>query len=71
MNVLCSQLIGDLPRSLKRLFSIGTSEFWCTGRMLVQVERQSILIVDGEFLSNSSVVCTYLIMLQQKSLQDV
>lgn len=53
-----SQLISDLPGSLKRLLSIGCYEFWCTGRILVQVDRQSIFIVDGECLSSSSAVST-------------
>ncbi|KAG0613480.1 hypothetical protein M758_6G106000 [Ceratodon purpureus] len=45
-----SELIGDLPRSLRRLLSSGGEEFWCTGRMLVQAERQSVLVVDGEIV---------------------
>lgn len=48
MNALWSQLVGDLRSSLKRLLTVGTHEFWCTGRMLVHVERQSVLVVDGE-----------------------
>lgn len=44
------QLISDLPGSLQRLLSTGC-EFWCTGRMLVQVEQQTVLVEDGECLS--------------------
>jgi hypothetical protein len=42
------QLIGDLSGSVKRLLSLGCSEFWCTGRILVQVGRQFVFVVDGE-----------------------
>jgi hypothetical protein len=43
------QLVSDLPGSLKRLLNAGGGDFWCTGRFLVQVERYSVFVVDGEY----------------------
>lgn len=43
------QLVEDLSGSLKRLLISSSCDFWCTGRILVQVEQQSVSIVDGEF----------------------
>lgn len=42
------QLVEDLAGSLKRLLISSSCDFWCTGRILVQVEQQSVLIIDGE-----------------------
>jgi hypothetical protein len=46
------KLVSDLPGSLKRLLNAGGGDFWCTGRFLVQVERYSVLVVDGEIIES-------------------
>lgn len=46
------QLISDLPGSLRKLLSKCSDGFWCNGRILVQVERQSVFIIDGQLLLN-------------------
>ncbi len=47
--IMIMQLDRDLQGSLEKLFSICTDKFWHKGRILVQVEHQMVLIVDGQF----------------------
>ncbi len=47
--IMFMQLDRDLQGSLEKLFSICTDKFWHKGRILVQVEQQMVLIVDGQF----------------------
>ncbi|KAJ7527214.1 hypothetical protein O6H91_16G042900 [Diphasiastrum complanatum] len=42
------ELCQNLHSSLKRLLNISNSDFWCTGRILVQAEHELAYIVDGE-----------------------
>jgi hypothetical protein len=44
------QLDRDLQGSLEKLFSICTDKFWHKGHILVQVEHQMVLIVDGNIV---------------------
>jgi hypothetical protein len=46
----CQQLDTDLRGSVQKLLDLCKDDFWHRGRILVQVERQMVLIVDGQFL---------------------
>lgn len=48
LTLVVPQLVEDLSGSLKRLLISSSCDFWCTGRILVQVEQRSVLIIDGE-----------------------
>lgn len=39
----------DLQGSLKKFLNVCSDDFWCKGRILVQVERQTVLIIDGQY----------------------
>lgn len=51
MYSCCKQLDKDLHASVRKLLSLCSDDFWHKGRILVQVEHQTVFISDGQSIS--------------------